>query len=111
KNDNNLTLFVTYGYRSLEIQTRRFMNYLKTNVNHFYENPLDLYNAVHPFIAVPTVAGHPTGGSVDITIKNVENDTFLNFGSEQYDYSTKDCYTFINTISKDAMHNRRLLRK
>ncbi len=110
KKNSDLSLYVTFGYRTLEIQTERFLSFIKNNINRFYENPYDLYNAAHPFIAVPTVAGHPTGGSVDVTIKNIKDHNFLNFGSAQYDFSTKDCYVFINTISDEAMRNRMLLR-
>lgn len=111
KKNKDLTLFVTYGYRGLEIQIERFMKFLKYNINQFYDNPVDLYNAIHPFIAVPSVAGHPTGGSVDITIKNLIDQNFLNFGSKQYDYSTKDCYVFVDSMSDEAMKNRMLLRE
>lgn len=104
------TLFVTYGYRSLEIQTKKFLEQLRATYN-FFENPLDLYEEVHRFIAVPIVAGHPTGGAIDIVIKDQRNNQVLNFGSEQYNYITKDCYTFVSSISKEAQSNRMLLRQ
>jgi D-alanyl-D-alanine dipeptidase len=111
-NENpDFTLYVTYGYRSLEIQKLRFQNFIKNMNTDSYKDTTELYNAVHPFIAVPTVAGHPTGGAVDITIKNKISDSFLDFGSLQYDYRTKDCYVYINTISDNAKKNRMLLRK
>lgn len=108
---DNLKLFVTYGYRSLEIQTKRFNALLeKTRAVGQYADEAALYNEVHRFIAVPVVAGHPTGGAVDITIKDLTTGEFLDFGSKQYDYSTKDCYVFVDTISEEAKTNRLMLR-
>ena len=34
----------------------------------------------------------------------------INFGSKQYDYSTKKCYFFAQSISQNAKENRLLLR-
>lgn len=107
----SLALYITYGYRSLDVQKNRFLNKLsEISRKRFFQNPSDLYEEVNRCIAVPTVAGHPTGGAVDITIKNVTSDRFLDFGSKQYDYSTKNCYVFA-PIDKVARNNRLLLRK
>ena len=106
----NFTLYVTYGYRSLKIQTERFLKILANVNSSFFPNPSDLYEEAHRFVAVPTVAGHPTGGAIDITIKNSQTDKFLDFGSKQYDYSTKDCYVFTPNITKVQKGNRTLLR-
>lgn len=103
------SLYVTYGYRSKEIQTKRFLKILSKN-RFFFNNPLDLYEEIHRFVAVPTVAGHPTGGAIDITIINNNTDLFLDFGTIQYDYKTKNCYVFSPFISETAKKNRLLLR-
>lgn len=105
----NYTLYVTYGYRSLEIQTQYFLEQLQ-KIDTYYPNPLDLYEEAQRFIAVPTVAGHPTGGAIDIVIKDEKTGEAIDFGSEQYDFSTKDSYVFTNQISGAAMNNRLLLR-
>lgn len=105
-----LSLYLTYGYRSLEIQTERFMQRLKDISIPFYSDPIMLYEEIHRSIAVPTVAGHPTGGAIDITIINTKSNQFLDFGTEQYDYATKDYYVFSPSISKAARNNRILLR-
>lgn len=103
------TLYVTYGYRSLEVQTNKFLEQLN-KIKRFFPNPSDLYEETHRFIAVPTVAGHPTGGAIDIIIKDKKTNKSLDFGSVQYEYATKNCYVFINTISKKQKENRMLLR-
>jgi len=107
----SLSLFLTYGFRSLEIQTARFTQQLKDVSKQFFSDPLALYEEVHRSIAVPTVAGHPTGGAIDITIVDIKSNTFLNFGTKQYDYTTKDYYVFSPYISNKAKKNRMLLRR
>lgn len=109
KIDPNLFLFITYGYRSLKIQTKKFLEQIvKIGRSEFFTNPFDLYEKVHRSIAVPNVAGHPTGGAIDITIIN--NGSSINFGSRIYDFSFKS-YTFEPSISKKCKNNRLLLRK
>ena len=108
--NNNYSLYVTYGYRSLEIQTTKFRTIVSTIAKkRFFVNPIDLYEDVHRFIAVPTVAGHPTGGAVDITIVD-KSGKCIDFGSPLYDFSSKDCYVYALNITKKALRNRLLLR-
>lgn len=109
-NNKNYSLFVTYGYRTPEIQTKRFLKRLKTISTQFYPSALDLYEAIHRSVAVPTVAGHPTGGAVDIYIIDTSTNLSLDFGSEIYDYSTKKYYVFSQDISNKQKMNRDLLR-
>lgn len=61
-------LLVTYGFRTLEIQTRMFLRFLIEECAEFVPDPVKLYDKVHKKVAVPTVAGHPTGGAVDVTL-------------------------------------------
>lgn len=107
----DLSLFVTYGYRSLEVQTRKFLEQLgRISGERFFSNPVDLYEKASRFIAVPTVAGHPTGGAVDLTLIYQSDGQFLDFGSTMYDFSNKDCYTFSPDISAIGKRNRAFLR-
>lgn len=104
------SLFVTFGYRTPTIQTQRFLGQLAIEAGkRFWENPIDLYEATHRFVAVPTVAGHPTGGAVDITIIDKKRNP-LDFGSKMYDYTTNACYTYFPTLSRKAKENRMVLR-
>lgn len=108
----NWSLYVTYGYRSLEIQTQSFTRVLQEQINiAFIPDPVTLYERVHEKIAVPTVAGHPTGGAVDIFIINSKTGKPLDFGSVIYDYTTSLYPTFTKGISKKVKQNRMLLRR
>lgn len=105
------SLYVTYGYRSPEVQKRKFRETIsKISKNEYYPNSLDLYEVVHRYIAVPSVAGHPTGGAIDLVIIDNRISKFLDFGSKIYDFSTKKIYMYFPTISKKAKNNRELLR-
>ena len=110
KKNKKYSLFITYGFRSLDVQTRKFQLVASQIAKkRFFKNPTDLYEEVHRFIAVPTVAGHPTGGAVDVIIIDTTGKE-LDFGSPQYDFNTKNCYVFAPNISAPARQNRRLLR-
>lgn len=110
KNNPELSLFITFGYRSMEVQTSRFLERIKT-CNKFFSDPSDLYQEAHRAVAMPTVAGHPTGGAVDIIIVDKRTQKSIDFGSKQYDYSNKKYYVYASDISKKAKINRSLLRK
>jgi D-alanyl-D-alanine dipeptidase len=106
----NYSLFVTFGFRDLRVQTKRFLNQLGKQTK-FFPNPNDLYEEVHRYIAVPTVAGHPTGGAIDIVIVDRNTKKPIDFGSKQYDYTTKNNYVFVNSITQKQKENRMLLRR
>ena len=107
--NDSLEICVTYGYRSLGIQTKKFLEILKTKTDNFHEDPIALYEEVHKSIAVPSVAGHPTGGAVDVLIYNTKSKNFLDFGTQIYDFNGCD---ILNTnISKEAYGNRILLNE
>lgn len=106
-----LSLYITYGYRSLEIQTARFLKRIREiSKDVFFENASDLYEETHRYVAVPTVSGHPTGGAIDILIQEKNTGRFIDFGTKMYDYTTKNCYVFSPNISNSAKKNRNLLR-
>lgn len=96
------------GYRSLDIQKSNFAKSIELQLA---ENPAlegdELIERAHRFSASPDVAGHPTGGAVDVQI--VTPDGPLDFGTPIHSYS-KDMYTLSPFISKEAWHNRQLLR-
>jgi len=110
KKNKNYSLFVTYGYRTLDIQTGRFLNRLRVLSAEFYSSADDLYEAIHRSIAVPTVAGHPTGGAIDLYIIDLHTNLPLDFGSKIYDYTTKKYYVFSQDISNKQKRNRIILR-
>lgn len=104
------SLFVTFGYRSLEVQKTNFLKRIKIEAKKYYEDPIELYEAAHRSVAVPSVAGHPTGGAIDIIIVDKETNTSIDFGAKQYDYTNKKYYVFTPNISSVAKKNRLLLR-
>ncbi len=98
-------LVIVYGYRHPKIQKKYFDNQCK----RFKEFKKDLLEQVHKLIAVPEVAGHPTGGAVDVTIQL--NDVNLDMGTEIADFSNpKILPTFSSSITETQKANRLLLR-
>lgn len=103
--DGSLSLNVTYGYRAMQVQTKNFKVAKQKFIGQYTGEELDM--AAHRLTARPDVAGHPTGGAVDIQITR---------GGEPIDFGTKmgefvpDTYTFSPFVSPDAIRNRMLLR-
>lgn len=108
--DSNFCLFVVYGYRTLEIQTAYFLKEL-AQCQAYYDNPVDLYEAIHKKIAVPSVAGHPTGGAVDVTLWDKSNNRRIDCGSILYDFNSPAIEVFSTKLTKSDRTNRFLLRK
>lgn len=105
----NLCLKVTYGYRHPDIQKRYFdkkMEEIKIINPNLSEE--ELKGATHNFVAVPEVAGHPTGGAVDITMAKSNKD--IDMGTGIADYSDEDkIKTYSSKITKKQMENRMIL--
>lgn len=110
KINHNWQLVVAYGYRSLEIQKKAFDQQVKIFEKKCF-NKQELLETVHRLIAVPQVAGHPTGGAVDVLIYDLEKKTYLDFGTEIGDFNTKDVYVFSPFVSEQAQKNRQILRE
>lgn len=108
----SLQLVVAYGYRSLEIQKKYFEEQEK---KYREENGLDetedINEIIHRKVAVPEVAGHPSGGAVDVFIDDTENLLPLDFGTPIFTLNSKDTYALSPYISEEAKKNRELLRK
>lgn len=103
------SLMVVYGYREMKKQEQYFYRILEEEKDRF-DNEIELYEYIHEKVAVPSVSGHPTGGAVDIAIYNEETDRILDFGTEILDFSTNKCYYNNESISIEALKNRKLLR-
>lgn len=108
--DKKLSLYVTYGYRTLQIQTMRFLKRLAVEGQKYYPDPNELYEAVHRSVAVPSVSGHPTGGAVDLYIIDKKTGKQLDFGSPMYDYTTLKYYVFSSEVTAIQKKNRMMLR-
>jgi zinc D-Ala-D-Ala dipeptidase len=99
-------LEVVYGYRAIEVQ-RQLFEEQKERLKQQYPSE-DLMAATHRVIAVPEVAGHPTGGAVDIQI--IEHGRPLNMGTEIWEF-VPDAFTFSPFVTKEEWANRQLLRR
>ena len=108
--DKKLSLYVAYGYRTLQIQTMRFLKRLAIECQKYYPDPNELYEAVHRSVAVPSVSGHPTGGAVDLYIVDKKTGKQLDFGSPMYDYTTLKYYVFSSEVTDIQKKNRMMLR-
>ncbi len=106
KSNPELQLQIVYGYRALSIQQRLFSEYKDRLQKEFSGN--ELLEATHQLIAVPEIAGHPTGGAIDIQI--IKDGNPIDMGTSIWEF-VKDSFTFSPFISKEAQTNRQLLRK
>jgi len=61
------------------------------------------------FIAAPSIAGHPTGGAVDVRVINAAGQP-LDMGTEAHELA-RASYTFNPFVSKEVWMNRQKLRQ
>jgi D-alanyl-D-alanine dipeptidase len=103
---------IVYAYRHPEVQTRYFevrKNELRLSNPCLSKN--ELRDRAHLLSASPDVAGHPTGGAIDITIVD-EMEKELDMGTSIADFSQgKKIWTFFPSISSETRENRWLLRR
>jgi D-alanyl-D-alanine dipeptidase len=102
-----LKLALVYGYRPLEEQQRLF-DKAKAKLSASYRDETQLTMAAHHQIAVPEVAGHPTGGAVDVQV--LHGNTPLDMGSRVWHFGS-EAFTYWPFISPEAWANRQLLRR
>lgn len=104
-------IVVTYGYRSPRIQKQLFDITFEQKREQY---PLlleeELIEMVHREIAHPDVAGHPTGGAVDVIIYDYARKEYLKFGTEICDFSSKNIYYGSDDITKEEKKNRKILK-
>ena len=106
----NINLKINYGYRHPLVQEKYF---IREKQKQRKLNPTlsedDLTNLTHNFIAVPDVAGHTTGGAVDLTIVD-SNGTELDMGTSIADFNKPDKLpTYANNLTSLQISNRKLL--
>lgn len=110
KQDPQYCLRVVYGYRHPVVQEKYFSEMRQVVAQEHPEfDEKEIVSLTHNFIAVPEVAGHPTGGAIDATISTPKGD--LDMGTKISDFSRADTIkTFAKGISSQALSNRILLR-
>ena len=103
-------LRLAYAYRHPDVQRAYFE---KKKKEIAAKNPSlsneELVACTHLLVASPDVAGHPTGGAIDVTIMDGEKD--LNMGSGIADFSSDKIKTFAEGLTASQRNNRDLLRR
>lgn len=103
---NGASLKIVYGYRHPDVQKHYFYN-RKAELRK--ENPniseTELVRLTHNFVAVPSVAGHPTGGAVDVTIVD-KSGKELDLGSTIADYINPEIIRTFANITEKQLQNR-----
>lgn len=107
----NYVFRVVYGYRHPDIQKKYFERRIKILQE---ENPTltedELRELTHLFVAEPSVAGHPTGGAIDITIRNTQTKSDISMGTKIADFDQRDkIKTFYENLTPEEKNNRALL--
>lgn len=103
----DMSIEVAYGYRDLALQAKRHAEVRQDLINEGFEGSSEeLIEAAHRRSAVPSVAGHPTGGAIDARIlyKGEPLDTgnpFWAFGL--------DAFTHSPFITEQQWNNRQIL--
>ncbi len=103
---------VQSGFRDMSKQISMFKQQLNLiSQKRFYPNPIELYEKVHQYIAVPSVAGHPTGGAVDLLIIDKNTNQPIDFGSDYLNFNDPNIKYFSKSINNQAKENRKILRQ
>lgn len=95
-----------------ELQVRFFEKYLHRLAKMFPEmNPEQRIEMASRFIAPPDVAGHLTGGAVDLTLCDLDGYALDMGCAYDADETTSNgaCFSFCATIAPEAEKNRRIL--
>ncbi len=107
--DTDLTLIVTEGYRHPFYQEHYYLQQFLTLSREYPQLTCDaLEELTHQFVALPSVAGHPTGGAVDVSISREGKE--IDMGGTIADFSRIELLpTFSSHINETQAENRRLL--
>jgi zinc D-Ala-D-Ala dipeptidase len=107
--DSRMQLLVVEGYRTGRYQERYFLEKFLFEYQQCPTMPLEaLLERTHWMVALPSVAGHPTGGAVDLTI--AINGQQIDMGGEIADFTFPDLLpTFSELASPTQNQSRRLL--
>ena len=108
----NYGLRIVYGYRHPDVQKIYFnkqRTILSQSIKGLSNDNLD--QLTHTFVAVPFVAGHPTGGAVDLTLVNGKNELLdMGTGTKILDFSdAKKMETFASGLTPQQRKNRKIL--
>lgn len=101
-------LKIVYGYRHPEVQARYFTR-RKAELELQYPemDDIGLDRLTHNFVAIPELAGHSTGGAVDVTLVDQDGNE-LDMGTSIADYADPEK---IKTFHFDLMQSQKQYRQ
>lgn len=113
--DPNLRLCVFYSYRPLEVQQQYYDSALIKSREHFpHATEVGIRQFAHVLAAHPEVAGHPTGGALDVTVFDLRAGGFLDLGVDVNRQAVraagKKIYTLSPEMPEHILQRRMLLR-
>lgn len=86
QHSSGLQLLLVEGYRTREYQESYYLKeFYKQCQGVIRLDFSDMVESVHQFVALPSVAGHPTGGAIDLTL--VLNGNEVSMGGQIADFS------------------------
>ena len=103
-------LKIVYGYRHPEVQ-KNYFERQRARLQELYPDlsPKTLDSLTHNLSSVPLVAGHPTGGAVDVTLVDMSGNV-LEMGTRIADFSDPEkIKTFGKGVSPTELQNRLIL--
>ncbi len=104
------TLVVYDAHRLMSVQKAAFEKYTKVfGEKHPHLKSDELAEYVHQHVAVPSVAGHPTGGAVDVSI--LEGEEPIDMGGKYADFESPTYVAFADGLAETQRENRMRLRK
>ena len=105
---HNFHLKIVYGYRHPEVQ-RLYFEKRKAELSLQGVLVEELDEMTHAFVAVPDIAGHPTGGAVDVSILD-KNGLPLDMGTGIADFADPEkIKTFAADLTEEQAANRKML--
>jgi D-alanyl-D-alanine dipeptidase len=104
-----MQLLVTEGYRHAFYQESYYLEeFLKLARKYPQLSPQECKELTHQFVALPSVAGHPTGGAIDLTI--IDKGIEIDMGCAIADFTTPELLpTYSPRITLQQSEHRSLL--
>jgi D-alanyl-D-alanine dipeptidase len=108
--DPNLRLRLAYAYRHPNVQRAYFEERKRQVAKRIPDiSEAELIAKTHLLTASPDVAGHPTGGAIDVTISINGKDVDMGCGIA--DFSSEKIETYAAGLTNKQKQNRSLLRE
>jgi D-alanyl-D-alanine dipeptidase len=105
-----LHLKVVSAHRMMARQRAAYAHYTEQfGREHPHLDAEALAEFVHQHVAVPSVAGHPTGGAIDLTLADETGE--VDMGAAYGDFSNQLFHAFAEGLTEAQRANRALLRE